>query len=114
MSREAAKLLLETALKYAAEQDATLTTVEPLCTQDEFAACRLMVGEAMGAVLLELINPIVGKYPDLKPPQMTSESKQLVGRITIRRYEPPRWRVTPSAFALRATADRSAPTHPTA
>jgi hypothetical protein len=29
---------------------------------------------------------------------------QLVGRITIRRYESPRWRVTPYAFRLRSSS----------
>ncbi len=29
-----------------------------------------MVGKSMGAMLLDVINPIVAKYPDLKPPQL--------------------------------------------
>jgi hypothetical protein len=38
---------------------------------------------------------------------------EFVGRITIRPDESPGWRVTPFAFALQATADKSASIRPT-
>ena len=68
MSREAAKLLLEVAQRITGELDVTLAAVEPLCTKDEFSAYKLMVGKVMGETLVEMINPIISKYPDLTPP----------------------------------------------
>jgi hypothetical protein len=70
MSREAAKVVLDVVLKHAAEQDATLVDIERLCSQDEFAQYKKMIGKSMGAMLIDVINPIVAKYPDLKPPQL--------------------------------------------
>jgi hypothetical protein len=29
-----------------------------------------MIGKSMGAMLCEIIHPIVAKYPELKPPQL--------------------------------------------
>ncbi len=29
-----------------------------------------MIGKSMGAMLFEVINPIVAKYPELKPPEL--------------------------------------------
>ena len=71
MSHEAAKLLLETTLRHVGEQDTALAAVQRHCAPDEFAAYRRMVGKVMGEMLLEMINPIIDKYPDLKPPQWT-------------------------------------------
>jgi hypothetical protein len=71
MSREAAKIIMDVAIRNAAEQDAALAEIQSLCTEDEFGEYRLMIGKTMGAMLFEIINPIVAKYPELKPPQMT-------------------------------------------
>jgi hypothetical protein len=70
MCYEAAKLLLDSALKQSAALDAALALVEPLCNSAQFSSFKQMVGGAMGAMLVELINPIVAKYPDLKPSGM--------------------------------------------
>ena len=53
-----------------AEQDAALIQIKSLCTEDEFNECRGMIGRSMGAMLFEIINPIVAKYPELRPPQL--------------------------------------------
>jgi hypothetical protein len=70
MSRDAAKMIMEVITKNAAEQDAVLTKIQPLCTEDEFSEYRRMIGRSMGAMLFETINPIVAKYPELKPTQL--------------------------------------------
>jgi hypothetical protein len=70
MSREAAKKLLSIVLRHSAEQDAVLLELQKICSEDEFNQYRKMVGKSMGAMLLEIINPIVAKYPDLKPPEL--------------------------------------------
>jgi hypothetical protein len=70
MSREAAKKLLSIVLRHAAEQDVALVELQKICSEDEFNQYKKMVGKSMGAMLLEIINPIVAKYPDLKPPEL--------------------------------------------
>jgi hypothetical protein len=70
MSRDAGKILMEVVIKNAAEQDAALTRIQPLCSQDEFNEYRRMIGRSMGATLTEVMNPIIAKYPELKPPQL--------------------------------------------
>ena len=71
MSRGAAKIIMEVVRRNAAEQDAALKEIQSLCTEDEFIEYRRMIGRSMGAMLFEIINPIVAKYPDLRPPELT-------------------------------------------
>jgi hypothetical protein len=70
MSQQAAKVIMDVVTRNAAEQDAALAEIQSLCTEDEFKEYRRMIGRSMGAMLFEIINPIVAKYPELKPPQM--------------------------------------------
>jgi hypothetical protein len=71
MSQDAAKIMMDVVTKNAAEQDAALIKIQSLGTAEEFNEYRLMIGKSMGAMLFEVINPIVAKYPELKPPQMS-------------------------------------------
>ncbi len=70
MSRDAAKIIMDVAIKNAAEQDAILTQIQSLWTEDELSEYRRMIGRSMAAMLFEIINPIVAKYPELKPSQL--------------------------------------------
>jgi hypothetical protein len=70
MSRDAAKMIMDVAIRNAAEQDAGLMEIQSLCTEAEFREYRLMIGKSMGAMLFEIKYPIVGKYPELKPDQL--------------------------------------------
>jgi trehalose-6-phosphatase len=70
MSRDAAKIVMQLVTRNAAEQDAVLTEIQSLCTEDEFNEYRLMIGKSIGAMLFEIINPIIAKYPELKPSEL--------------------------------------------
>ena len=70
MSREAVKKLLDTVLRQSGELDAVLTDIQAGCTPEEFREFRTIVGNIMGSVLFDAINPIVAKYPDLNPPEL--------------------------------------------
>jgi hypothetical protein len=70
VSRDAAKMMMDVAIRSIAEQNAVLIEIRPLCTEEEFREYRRMIGKSMGAMLFEIINPIVGKYPELKPDQL--------------------------------------------
>jgi hypothetical protein len=62
---------MEVVTRNVAEQDDALKQIQSLCTEDDFGEYRRMIGKSMGAMLFEIINPIIAKYPDLKPPELT-------------------------------------------
>jgi hypothetical protein len=70
MSREAAKKIIDLMVKHGAEQDAVLAEIRSLCADDEFQRYKRMIGRSMGSMLLDVVNPIVVLYPDLKPAQL--------------------------------------------
>lgn len=70
MSQDAAKIILDVMIRNVAEQDAALIKIQSLCTAEEFNEYRHMIGKSMGEMLVEIINPIVARYPELKPSQM--------------------------------------------
>ncbi|MEG6507359.1 hypothetical protein V6C03_00050 [Methyloligella sp. 2.7D] len=70
MSKENAKKILDLALKQGAEQDAMLEELKTNCSDEEFEEYRGMASRILGSLLFEIINPIVKKYPDLKPKEM--------------------------------------------
>jgi hypothetical protein len=70
MSREAARKIVNLLIKQGAEQNAILAEVQTICSDDEFERYRRMIGQSMGCMLLDVINPIVELYPDLKPTQL--------------------------------------------
>jgi hypothetical protein len=70
MSREAAKKIIDLMVRHAAEQNAALVEVQGICTEDDFREYKQMIGRSMGSMLLDVVYPIVERYPDLKPPQL--------------------------------------------
>ena len=70
MSHHAAEKILNLILRHGAEQDKVLVEIRPLCSEEEFHRYKRMIGKSMGCMLLEVINPIVETYPDLRPPQL--------------------------------------------
>jgi hypothetical protein len=70
MSRDAAEKVLGVIIRHSGEQDNVLADIQSLCSQDEFNWFRRMIGQSMGSMLLNVINPIVAKYPELKPPAL--------------------------------------------
>jgi hypothetical protein len=70
MSREAAKKIIDLVVKHGAEQNAVLTEIQSICADDEFQKYGRMIGQSMGCMLLDVINPIVEMYPDLRPQRL--------------------------------------------
>jgi hypothetical protein len=70
MSHEAVKKIVDLMVKHGAEQNAILAEVQSICADDEFHTYKRMIGHSMGCMLLDVINPIVELYPDLKPSQL--------------------------------------------
>jgi hypothetical protein len=61
---------LRVVIRHGKEQDAMLARIQGLCSEDDFNWFRRMIGQSMGTMLLDVINPIVAKYPELKPSRL--------------------------------------------
>jgi hypothetical protein len=70
MSCERARKIIDLMVKHGAEQNAILAEVRSVCADDEFQEYKRMIGRSMGCMLLEVTNPIVELYPDLKPSEL--------------------------------------------
>jgi hypothetical protein len=75
MSRDAARMMLDTALRHIKEQNDVLFEIKAMCstaacTQEEFDDYRLMVGHSIALAYEQIIEPIVARYPELTPPHM--------------------------------------------
>ncbi len=68
--REVAKQMLEAALTASGHLDRSLLAIKDVCSPEELHLAKRAVGECMGEMLLELINPILKQYPDLTPSGM--------------------------------------------
>ena len=70
MAREAARKIIDLIVKHGAEQNAILTEVRSMCPEDEFQKYKQMIARSMACMLLDIVNPLVEQYPDLKPPEL--------------------------------------------
>ena len=70
MSREVAKKVLDVLVRHCAEQEALVAEIRAQCTEDEFKRYRHMIAQSVGTMFLDVMAPIVGKYPELTPPGM--------------------------------------------
>ena len=59
-------------VEFGARLNESVATVQASYSESEFSAYRAAVGRLMGAMLLDIMNPIYGQHPDLKPPQLIS------------------------------------------
>ncbi len=69
-SPEVAKRVNALMLEIGAKLNASIADVGSSCPEEEFANYRHVVGKIMGAMLLEIMNPIYAAHPGLKPSQL--------------------------------------------
>jgi hypothetical protein len=70
MKKENPIILSEIMLEYGSKLNETLIKVEPNCTKEEFEVYKKVTAKLMGHMLIEVMNPIYEKFPDLKPDQL--------------------------------------------
>jgi len=70
MKRDVAEAINKLMLEYGAKLDESVRFVMESCSPSEFEAYRKAVGQIMGTMLLDVMNPIYREHPDLKPPQL--------------------------------------------
>ena len=69
-SPEVAERVNALMLEIGAKLNASIADVGSSCSEEEFANYRHVVGKIMGAMLLEIMNPIYAAHPGLKPSQL--------------------------------------------
>jgi hypothetical protein len=67
MKKETAKQINQVMLEHSQELDESVRLVLETCTTEEFEAYRDAVGQIMGTMLLDIMNPIYLEHPELKP-----------------------------------------------
>ncbi len=70
MQRSNAEQVSALLLDFCARLDRSLADVQTSEPPDVFDAYRDAVGQIMGTALIEVLNPIYTKYPDLQPPEL--------------------------------------------
>jgi hypothetical protein len=66
VARDVSELMLEIGKKL----DASLAHAQKSGSVAEFERYRDVVGQVMGEILLEVMNPIYSRHPELKPPEL--------------------------------------------
>ena len=67
MRHETAARVVQLMLEFGQRLDEVVAILQQECDTDEFNAYRRGVGRVMGAMLLDVMNPIFEEHPDLKP-----------------------------------------------
>lgn len=62
-----AETITELLRRQSAELNAALEAVEPLCSSAEFESYQEAIGQLMGAMYSELLEPIWDAFPELCP-----------------------------------------------
>lgn len=74
MDRDIAKFVSEEMLYVGGRLNEMLWRVKNEAGEgEEFVRIRRAVGEIMGVMLDEVMNPIYGRYPELEPPELSGK-----------------------------------------
>ena len=68
MRKEIADHISRVMLDVAAKLNDSIRLVQENCEEGEFRTYRGSVGRIMGLMLTEIMNPLYGEHPDLRPP----------------------------------------------
>lgn len=66
VAREISNLMLD----FGAKLDASLILVQQKCGPEEFKRYKKVIAPIMAEMLLEVMNPLYAKHPDLKPKEL--------------------------------------------
>lgn len=69
-NKETAKQISALMLELGGKLDASVALVQATCSEQDFNRYRRVVGELMGTMLLEVMNPLYQTHPDLKPVEL--------------------------------------------
>lgn len=66
-NEEVARQISDLMIEFGRRLDASVALVRDRGTPEEFQAYRRAVGKVMADMLLEIMNPLYAKHPNLKP-----------------------------------------------
>ncbi|WP_207005764.1 hypothetical protein [Trinickia mobilis] len=66
--KDVAKRISELMLSIGKEVDDSLAFVQASCSPDEYEAYKDFVSKIMTSILLDVLNPVYQRHPDIKPP----------------------------------------------
>ncbi|EKS9845510.1 hypothetical protein QDD82_006383 [Burkholderia cepacia] len=69
--KQVAHALNDMILQMGADLDRSLLTVKASCPDSEFIAYRDFVSSLLNTMLLDFMNPLYMRHPDLKPRELT-------------------------------------------
>ncbi len=70
MKKEIAQQISSLMLEYGAKLDGSVALVMANGSAEEALRYGRAVGQIMGEMFVEIMNPIYAEHPDLKPPQL--------------------------------------------
>ncbi|MDR8729380.1 hypothetical protein [Burkholderia pseudomultivorans] len=68
--KQIASALNDMILHMGAELDRSLLMVKASCPDSEFVAYREFVSQILTTMLVDFMNPLYARHPDLKPPDL--------------------------------------------
>ncbi len=68
--RDIAEQVSNLMLEYGAKLDKSLVLVKEQCDEEEFKNYRAAVSKLLTTMLVEVMNPLYEKHPDLKPNEL--------------------------------------------
>lgn len=70
MRRDVSEQISVVMIAMGAKLDEMVALVQNSCPSEDFIRFRRAVGQIMGIMLLDIMNPIYSEWPDIKPPQL--------------------------------------------
>jgi len=67
LTREQASKIVDLAVRTLRDWNALLLELQVECSEEDFGAMRRGVGEFLGVLLGDLVNPLLVRFPELKP-----------------------------------------------
>ena len=66
-NRDVACQISDLMIEFSKKIDNSVRLVQEQCSVEEFRQYRLAAGRVLGEILLEIMNPLYGEHPGLKP-----------------------------------------------
>jgi len=70
MNRTVARHISDLMLEFGRRLDESVEIMQESCEKDELDGYRRAIGQIMGTMLLEIMNPLYAQHPELKPHEL--------------------------------------------
>jgi DNA-binding transcriptional LysR family regulator len=70
MDKATAQRVRDVAQHALGQLDSSIHAVQASCSQQEFETFRTVVGKIMGAIVIDVLQPLYAEHPDITPPEL--------------------------------------------